>query len=131
MTPTRIILGLCAMPALLMAFAMHSAPPPAPPQPPPVVIDTAPRVIQMTKTDRDTLKFEDRIASVPPIVSIHVPAGTTVLNQYGILKGNTMKEAEPKHAVRHQHHASSESDVCTRHGMHKVVTHGGKSWRCK
>jgi len=23
------------------------------------------------------------------------------------------------------------SDVCTRHGMHKVTTRGGKSWRCK
>jgi hypothetical protein len=23
------------------------------------------------------------------------------------------------------------SDVCTRHGMHKVITRGGKSWRCK
>lgn len=24
-----------------------------------------------------------------------------------------------------------ESNVCTRHGMHKVLTHGGKSWRCR
>ena len=22
-------------------------------------------------------------------------------------------------------------DVCQRHSMHRVVTHGGKSWRCK
>jgi hypothetical protein len=30
-------------------------------------------------------------------------------------------------ARRHQ----IETDVCTRHGMHKVVTRGGKSWRCR
>ena len=22
-------------------------------------------------------------------------------------------------------------DICARHGMHKVVTRGGKSWRCR
>jgi hypothetical protein len=22
-------------------------------------------------------------------------------------------------------------DVCTRHGMHKVITRGGRSWRCR
>ncbi len=27
--------------------------------------------------------------------------------------------------------AQAVSDVCTRHGMHKVITRGGKSWRCK
>ena len=24
-----------------------------------------------------------------------------------------------------------EHDVCIRHGMHKVFTHGGRSWRCR
>ena len=26
---------------------------------------------------------------------------------------------------------SVEADLCTRHGLHKVITHGGKSWRCR
>jgi hypothetical protein len=29
------------------------------------------------------------------------------------------------------HRADRHSDVCTRHGMHRVVTRGGRSWRCK
>lgn len=28
-------------------------------------------------------------------------------------------------------HFSHPRDVCTRHGMHRVVTHGGRSWRCR
>lgn len=24
-----------------------------------------------------------------------------------------------------------ERDICTRHGMHKQITRGGKSWRCR
>jgi len=28
-----------------------------------------------------------------------------------------------------QHHV--ERDVCQRHGMHKVITRGGRSWRCR
>jgi len=30
-----------------------------------------------------------------------------------------------------KHRSTAESNVCTRHKMHKVVTRGGKSWRCK
>jgi hypothetical protein len=37
---------------------------------------------------------------------------------------------EPKPRPRTiSHHASL--DVCTRHGMRKVTTHGGRSWRCR
>jgi hypothetical protein len=25
----------------------------------------------------------------------------------------------------------AKTDVCARHGLHKVVTHGGRSWRCR
>jgi len=46
-----------------------------------------------------------------------------------------VQEADEQPAARRRHHrirtASVESNVCTRHGMHKQVTRGGKSWRCK
>ena len=32
---------------------------------------------------------------------------------------------------RHWHEPAHGHDPCARHGMHKVVTHGGKSWRCR
>ena len=43
-------------------------------------------------------------------------------------------EPEPRkvrHVHHHHHHAESRGNVCTRHGMHKVITRGGKSWRCR
>jgi hypothetical protein len=27
--------------------------------------------------------------------------------------------------------ANYKTDICARHGKHKVMTHGGSSWRCK
>jgi hypothetical protein len=27
--------------------------------------------------------------------------------------------------------ADARSDICTRHGLHKVITQGGRSWRCR
>jgi hypothetical protein len=32
-------------------------------------------------------------------------------------------------ASRHRRRAAT--DICTRHGMQKVITRGGKSWRCR
>jgi hypothetical protein len=34
---------------------------------------------------------------------------------------------------REQHRAKKQKpvDICTRHGLHKVITRGGKSWRCR
>lgn len=48
-----------------------------------------------------------------------------------------VQEEELPAAKPHRHHrirtasADTGSNVCTRHKMHKVVTRGGKSWRCK
>lgn len=41
-------------------------------------------------------------------------------------------DEEDRPAARHRRrYAESESNVCTRHHMRKVVTHGGRSWRCR
>jgi hypothetical protein len=48
-----------------------------------------------------------------------------------------VQEDEEQPAVKRRHHrirtasADTGSNVCTRHNMRKVVTRGGKSWRCK
>jgi hypothetical protein len=34
-------------------------------------------------------------------------------------------------APRHRRRQKDGHNVCTRHGMKKVVTRGGKSWRCR
>jgi hypothetical protein len=45
------------------------------------------------------------------------------------VKPPEVKIAEaPKQAKSEPEH---ESNICTRHNMHKVYTHGGRSWRCR
>lgn len=39
--------------------------------------------------------------------------------------------APPVRQPEIQMRVERESNVCTRHGMHKVITHGGRSWRCR
>jgi hypothetical protein len=42
--------------------------------------------------------------------------------------------SKPKYHKRVRHasvHASAERNICTRHGKRKVMTRGGKSWRCR
>ena len=34
-------------------------------------------------------------------------------------------------ARRSHDHGRKYHDICTRHGMHKVITRGGRSWRCR
>jgi hypothetical protein len=40
---------------------------------------------------------------------------------------------DPKITVRPVRPArrTHTGDVCQRHGMHKTLTHGGRSWRCR
>jgi hypothetical protein len=38
---------------------------------------------------------------------------------------------DPKPARTERRHRHASGDVCTRHGMRKVVTRGGRSWRCR
>ena len=34
------------------------------------------------------------------------------------------------HEPSGRHHRTEAGEICERHGMHKVMTHNGKSWRC-
>ena len=40
-----------------------------------------------------------------------------------------VQEEDKPPVVRRRRHAEGR-DICSRHGMHKKVTRGGKSWRC-
>ena len=41
-----------------------------------------------------------------------------------------VQEEAPAPVVRRQRVAQVERNICTRHNMRKVITRGGKSWRC-
>jgi hypothetical protein len=70
--------------------------------------------------DQPLLKKQDRLAlvaepKVVPVERVVPPAAETV-----------KVAAATASARRH-----TEQNICTRHGMHKVETHGGRSWRCR
>jgi hypothetical protein len=68
---------------------------------------------QTPKTDRAPLPVE-----APPVLE-------PVVVQASVAEPEPEQLAEPP--VRRRH----ETNVCTRHHMHKVITRGGKSWRCR
>jgi hypothetical protein len=39
-------------------------------------------------------------------------------------------DLEPKRRHRHERE-HRHGDICERHGLHKVITRGGRSWRCR
>lgn len=112
-----------AAPLLVAIFFMQGRSPP-PPRLPPVFEDHWP-----------ILKKADRM-SVPVPVPVATPTPILVMQQEPepeLDQGQviiTKPELAP--AVRHTaRHYSDDSSICTRHHMHKVITHNGRSWRCR
>ena len=104
-TPFKIIMGFCAMAALLMMFAIHRIP---------VAENTrnvknvelktadTVRVINMSKAEEPKPIITERVvpdfpAKAPPIIVME----------------------------------SDDDGICTRHHMRKVYIRNGKSWRCR
>jgi hypothetical protein len=100
-------------------FSQNSAPLPAPadpPQPFAVVVRTIPMIPEMP--------FDDRWQAPAP-----------AMQQAGIAEEDKPIPDHPKPAkIKPKHverHAESRGNICTRHHMRKVITRGGKSWRCR
>ena len=75
--------------------------------------------------DPAPLKKQDRLAlqtpePVPVVIEREVPPPVKMPAAV------RTAEADEDRPVRHR-----ESNVCTRHHMRKVETHGGRSWRCR
>ena len=71
------------------------------------------RVIELASTEPKPVVTE-RV--VPPDTPVTAPPVLVV--------------QEDKPVPRHRRFAEAR-DVCARHNMHRVTTHGGKSWRCR
>lgn len=69
------------------------------------------------------LKKTDRI--VGPVTTTPVQTAPVRVAQAEPKPRAASKQAEPKKTRK------VERNVCTRHGMRKMTTRGGKSWRCR
>ena len=77
----------------------------------------------------DRLKIEEPL---PVAASEPVPVKTETIGTARPDQQIDIKKSEPKKKQRPTRMASAEHhDVCRRHHMHKVTTHGGRSWRCR
>ena len=82
------------------------------------------RVIQITKQadiEARAVKTE-RIVFTPP-ETVPAPPPPRIVSP-------PVEELAPPPPQRRQRVAQVERNICTRHNMRKVVTRGGKSWRC-
>ena len=129
MTALKLLTGVVAMSSLLAVFATQRDPP-RPPEP--VVNPIAERWVEPPplpkKTDRLALYVPPPDPAPTPVAAIPAPVATIEPATEDDLK---QARAEMRHHHAHHHHHHERGDVCTRHHMHKVVTHGGKSWRCR
>jgi hypothetical protein len=104
-TPFKIIMGFCAMTALLMMFAIYRIPVPENTgnlkNVEPKTADTV-RIINMSKAEEPKPTITERIVPDFPV------------------------KAPPSIVLE-----SDDDDICTRHHMRKVYIRNGKSWRCR
>jgi hypothetical protein len=133
----KIAAGVAGMMALLAVFAIQRLP-------------GAERIVVEKPTiaerfDVEPLKKQARVIElVRPVASNDpVPVKTETIRpdpapsvpKLVALPEDALDETgtEPKYSKRmkRQRVASVESNTCTRHHMRKVVTRGGKSWRCR
>lgn len=134
MSPIKTLLAGAAMTSLLMVFAIQRLPGderievPAPQMLQESVhkVDRAP--VRRIETDRVVAMAEpvpvttERIRPDPaPAVPALVALPEDALDETG---------TEPKYK-RRVRQARAESNICTRHGKRKVMTRGGRSWRCR
>ena len=97
-----------------------------PQQAPAASAPLAARLEGISPDDFPLLKKQDRLP-LPRVVPVKTETITMVQPEAQI---DVKKKAEPKKETPTMV-ATAEHDVCTAHHMHRVETHGGRSWRCR
>jgi len=85
----------------------------------------------------ETSRFDD-ISAEPPLLkkadrlaqmtTSPTPVATEVVM---VQPQQRIEKAEKPVKAKRERHKRVAGDICQRHHMHRVETHGGKSWRCK
>lgn len=129
-------LSFAAIPAAIVALgfglAARSSTPPSPP------------VKAVTTIQRSDKLFVEPVPP-PPVVQVRTipivpdivppPQSLPSVSPPAQKVAAAAEEEEAPDPVRARHHrvrgVQKRGDVCTRHGMRKVTTRGGRSWRCR
>ena len=132
MTLLKIYLGGAAIFALLFGIAVQRIPAPAEPirvQPPrfddawydrmSMIPERSRKEDRLQLVSMDSKPVEvERILAVPDAPKVVTPVVATL--------------TPDKPVLRHRRSLRMQAgDVCTRHRMKRVLTHGGRSWRCR
>lgn len=114
----------------------------------PVAAQFQQRWADVAADNESVLKKQDRLPLPAPEPStqklphvVPVPLDPATIDDVPVIRATpadekqAAEETRPRH-VRHVRHVEREErhvkrDVCSRHGMHKVTTRHGKSWRCR
>jgi len=120
----------------LALFATVGVPHPVAPAAAPGIVTVAVATEGVRRVDMDTRTFKARWASVldmPPMVLAakrvpeHIPGAVEPLPEGA--KPHAVR-AQPKPQFRPRA-TRQEHNICTRRGMTKQITRGGRSWRCR
>jgi hypothetical protein len=131
---TITLVGVVASGIVSLAGYTHPAVNPTEQHLPRVVMPPEP-VHTTPKSDRLAL-FDKRWDQMPTVAEIRTipltrpePPPLPVVRPEG-KDPEPEAEPEPKHR-RKVEREPRHQDVCERHGLHKVITRGGRSWRCR
>ena len=123
----RIVAAFSAIPAAVMWAATPS------PSPPVKVKPVQTESITARRMDEGTFHLRWLPVSYMPPMSVRevrheylVVGGEDVVARP--VPGQTSTHPPPRHRSAR---VALRTDVCARHGMHKQITRGGRSWRCR
>jgi hypothetical protein len=91
-----------------------------------VIAQTEPPEFDMRWDDATVLKKQDRL----PLAARPIPNPVErILRDVPVRVPPIVMSLEDKPATERRRHVAR--NVCTRHGKHKVIINGGRSWRCR
>ena len=139
LTPFKLVTACAAMTALLMMFALQRLPREERivVEKPDIVMQADPGALQETIREPDPaiepvvrIVQTSKIAVTAPEPASQPPAiDPAPAKMPPALLVQEEDDRPSRHARRPKHEHAN--DVCARHGLHKVETHGGRSWRCR
>jgi len=139
MTPMKMALGASALAALIMTLAIQRLPGETRMVvEKPTIREAQPDAAWADNFQQAVAKKQDRVRVIEmastdskPVVTERIVPPTDAST---VVPPVVMVQEDKPASRGRRHYAErtrSGGDVCSRHGMHKQVTRGGKSWRCK